>query len=179
MEFLEGESLDFIIFSRRQLSLLEKINSIIEACDGLSHAHQRGILHRNIKPANFMIAKEGPVKIMDFCMPYIAATHTGQLFGSITYMAPEQITGRPAADARADIFCLGCILYQFITYCLLTVSSPWTPLSSQVRTRNPALSAPETWPVWRHRPQQGPDTFWRLWHLDSVALPALWPCVSS
>jgi serine/threonine protein kinase len=86
-------------------------------------------------------------------MPYIVATHTGQLFGSITYMAPEQITGRPAADARADIFCLGCILYQFITYRLpfdgatsadrlmKIISEPPPPLKDLLSAYPPELDA--------------------------------------
>src|ERR1700758_895977 len=118
MEYLEGESLDSIITSHQQLSLLEKINFIIEVCHGLSHAHRRGIVHRDIKPANIMVSKEGVVKIVDFGIAHIGAknvTKTGQIMGSVSYMAPEQVNGKPV-DARTDIFSTGVVLYQLFTY---------------------------------------------------------------
>ena len=118
MEFLEGESLDSIISSRRELTLLEKINLIVEVCHGLEHAHHRGIVHRDIKPANIMVSKEGAVKIVDFGIAHMAAenvTKTGQIMGSVSYMAPEQVNGKPV-DARTDIFSTGVLLYQLVTY---------------------------------------------------------------
>jgi eukaryotic-like serine/threonine-protein kinase len=118
MEFLEGESLDAIISSRRELSILEKIQAIIGVCHGLSHAHHRGIVHRDIKPANIMVTKEGTVKIVDFGIAHIGAakeTRTGQIMGSVSYMAPEQVNGSPV-DARTDIFSTGVVLYELFTY---------------------------------------------------------------
>jgi eukaryotic-like serine/threonine-protein kinase len=118
MEFLEGESLDAIISSRRQLSILEKIQPIIAVCHGLSHAHHRGIVHRDIKPANIMVSKDGVVKIVDFGIAHIIATketRTGQIMGSVSYMAPEQVNGQPV-DARTDIFSTGVVLYELFTY---------------------------------------------------------------
>jgi tetratricopeptide (TPR) repeat protein len=118
MEFLEGESLDAIISSRRQLSSLEKIQLIIGVCHGLSHAHHRGIVHRDIKPGNIMVSKEGGVKIVDFGIAHIGAksqTRTGQIMGSVNYMAPEQVNGSPV-DARTDIFSTGVVLYELFTY---------------------------------------------------------------
>jgi hypothetical protein len=118
MEFLEGESLDAIISSRRPLSILEKIQPIIGVCHGLSHAHKRGIVHRDIKPANIMTSKEGVVKIVDFGIAHIAAakeTKTGQIMGSVSYMAPEQVNGN-SVDERTDIFSTGVVLYELFTY---------------------------------------------------------------
>jgi len=118
MEFLEGESLDSIITSHKQLTLLEKINFIIEVCQGLGYAHQRGIVHRDIKPANLMVSMEGKVKIVDFGIAHLgdkSVTRTGQIMGSISYMAPEQLNGN-AVDPRTDIFATGVVLYQLITY---------------------------------------------------------------
>ena len=118
MEFLEGESLDAIISSRRPLTILEKIQPIIAVCHGLSHAHRRGIVHRDIKPANIMVSKDGVVKIVDFGIAHIAATketRTGQIMGSVSYMAPEQVNGQPV-DARTDIFSTGVVLYELFTY---------------------------------------------------------------
>jgi len=118
MEFLEGQSLDAIISSRRPLTILEKIQPILSVCHGLSHAHLRGIVHRDIKPANIMVSKEGVVKIVDFGIAHIGAasdTKTGQIMGSVSYMAPEQVNGSPV-DARTDIFSTGVVLYELFTY---------------------------------------------------------------
>jgi hypothetical protein len=118
MEFLEGASLDAIIASRRELTVLEKIQTIIGACHGLSHAHSRGIVHRDVKPANIMVTKDGVVKIVDFGIAHVGATketRTGQIMGSVSYMAPEQINGSPV-DARTDIFSTGVVLYELFTY---------------------------------------------------------------
>ena len=117
MEYLEGESLDSIISSRRPLNLLEKINFIADVCDGLAYAHQKSIVHRDIKPGNIMVLKDGGVKIVDFGIAHIGdrtVTRTGQLLGSLSYMSPEQISGKQV-DARTDIFSLGVVLYQLLT----------------------------------------------------------------
>src|ERR1700758_452110 len=118
MEFLEGESLDSIISSHRELTLLEKINLIVDVCHGLEHAHRRGIVHRDIKPANIMVSKEGAAKMVNFGMAQMTTqnvTKPGQIMGSISYMAPEQVNGKPV-DARTDIFSTGVVLYQLLTY---------------------------------------------------------------
>jgi len=66
MEYLEGESLDAMISSRRPFTLLDKISLIIEVCDGLAYAHQKSVVHRDIKPGNIMVLKDSGVKIVDF-----------------------------------------------------------------------------------------------------------------
>ena len=120
MEYLEGESLDSVIANRRPLHLLEKLNVILAVCQGLSYAHRRGIVHRDIKPGNIMVVKEGGIKIVDFGIAHIGgknATRTGQILGSISYMSPEQINGK-LVDARTDIFATGVVLYQLVTQSL-------------------------------------------------------------
>ncbi|MGA8152314.1 MAG: protein kinase [Terriglobales bacterium] len=117
MEFLEGESLDSILTSRRLLTAAEKVHYVIEACRGLSYAHGRGIVHRDIKPGNIMVLKDGSAKLVDFGIAHVASntlTRTGQIMGSVNYMSPEQIHGR-SVDARTDIFSLGVVLYQLFT----------------------------------------------------------------
>jgi serine/threonine-protein kinase len=114
MEFLEGEGLDTVFTSRRQLSFLEKSNIVIQVCTGLAYAHQRGVVHRDIKPANIMLAKDGSVKIFDFGIAHIgdqSVTKTGQMIGTPSYMSPEQVNGKPL-DARTDLFSTGVVLYQ-------------------------------------------------------------------
>jgi tetratricopeptide (TPR) repeat protein len=120
MEYLEGESLDAVISARRGFTVLEKVQFIVEACHGLSYAHERGIVHRDIKPANIMLSKNGAVKLVDFGIAHVASntlTRTGQIMGSIHYMSPEQINGI-SVDARSDIFSTGVVLYQLFTYSL-------------------------------------------------------------
>ncbi|MGZ4818154.1 MAG: protein kinase domain-containing protein [Terriglobales bacterium] len=120
MEYLEGESVQSIINERRPLPLLDKLNYITQACDGLHYAHQQNIVHRDIKPANLMVLKDGVVKIVDFGVARIgneSVTRTGQVIGTIQYMSPEQINGNPV-DCRTDIFSLGVVLYELLTYSL-------------------------------------------------------------
>src|SRR3954469_25673432 len=121
MEFLEGEPLDKLVATRRELSLVQKLDYIIQCCNGLNYAHQRGIVHRDIKPANLMILKEGSaVKIVDFGIARIgdaSMTRTGQVVGTITYMSPEQINAQ-VVDGRSDVFSTGVMLYELLTYAL-------------------------------------------------------------
>jgi eukaryotic-like serine/threonine-protein kinase len=106
MEYLEGEPLDKIIGSRRDLSLPDRLDIIIQACNGLQYAHQHGVVHRDIKPGNIMVLKDGNVKLVDFGIARLgnsSMTATGQMIGTISYMSPEQINGQ-AVDSRSDIF---------------------------------------------------------------------------
>jgi serine/threonine protein kinase len=118
MEFLEGESLDALIRSGRALSLEEKLNIVIQVCNALAYAHEQKIVHRDIKPGNVMVLKDGTVKLVDFGIARIGGEHVtraGQLLGSIQYMSPEQIQDAPV-DSRTDIFSTGVLLYQVLTY---------------------------------------------------------------
>jgi hypothetical protein len=117
MEYLEGETLDAIILSNRTVPLLDQINYILEVCDGLTYAHERSVVHRDIKPGNIMVVKDSGVKIVDFGIAHIGnrtVTRTGQLLGSLPYMSPEQISGK-VVDPRTDIFSLGVVFYQLLT----------------------------------------------------------------
>jgi tetratricopeptide (TPR) repeat protein len=117
MEYLDGESLEAALSNRRQLSMLDKMNIIIQVCRGLGYVHRRGVIHRDIKPANIMLCKDGGVKIFDFGIARAGdqnVTRTGEVIGTLKYMAPEQVNSR-VADFRADIFSTGVVLYQLIT----------------------------------------------------------------
>jgi eukaryotic-like serine/threonine-protein kinase len=117
MEYLDGESLDSILSSSQQPTLIEKLDLTLEVCRGLSYAHQRGVVHRDIKPGNIMVTRDGGVKIVDFGIAHFGdnnVTRTGQIVGSISYMSPEQVNGRPV-DARTDIFSTGVVLFQLLT----------------------------------------------------------------
>src|SRR4051812_33627625 len=114
MEYLEGEPLDKMIASKRELSMVEKLGFIIQCCTGLNYAHQRGIVHRDIKPANLMVLKNGDCKIVDFGIARVgdnSLTRTGQVVGTITYMSPEKSSVK-GWDGRTASFPAGVILYE-------------------------------------------------------------------
>ena len=118
LEYLEGETLQDVIEGgpipwREALALTRGV------ADALHHAHSRGVVHRDVKPANIMRLVTGDPKVMDFGLARLesarfAPTLTGQLFGTPLYMSPEQAQGE-TVDARSDLFSLGAILYTLLT----------------------------------------------------------------
>jgi Protein kinase domain len=119
MEFLDGDELRQVIAQRRPLGLDEKLAIMIQICDGLGYAHQRGIVHRDIKPGNILVLRDGRAKILDFGVARIVTaeaglTRTGRIMGTLRYIAPEQARGR--ADHRSDIFSVGTVFYELVAY---------------------------------------------------------------
>lgn len=118
MELLEGEDLRRFIDRRGIMSLEAKIGFICEVCDGLAHAHENGILHRDIKPGNIFVVKSGRPKILDFGVARIAASHLtlpGTTPGTPRYMSPEQLLGKEC-DALSDLFSAAVVFFEFLTY---------------------------------------------------------------
>ncbi len=118
MEFLTGTDLEQIIKNKIELLLPKKLDILIQTSIGLGFAHNNGIVHRDIKPANIRLLDNGDVKIMDFGIAKISASHftrTGMIMGTPHYMAPEQIRGEKV-DRRADIFSLGVVLYELLAF---------------------------------------------------------------
>jgi eukaryotic-like serine/threonine-protein kinase len=121
MELLEGEELRRLIARPAPLTLEEKLAIVRQICDGLHHAHQKGVVHRDIKPANIFLLPSGQVKILDFGIAQFAAaatthgdlTRTGMMMGTPRYMAPEQVRGQ--ADQRSDIFSVGAVAYELFS----------------------------------------------------------------
>ena len=119
MEYVRGETFTDILGLRPPLSVLRKVQLVEEVCAGLAHAHEHGIVHRDIKPANLIVGSEGIVKILDFGIAKLSSsgmTLPGVIMGTLNYMAPEQVRGTAAVDARADIFAVGAVLYELLTH---------------------------------------------------------------
>ena len=119
MEFLDGEELRQVIAQRRPLGLEEKLAIMIQVCDGLGYAHQHRIVHRDIKPGNIFVLRDGSAKLLDFGVARIVTeeaglTRTGLIMGTLRYIAPEQARGR--ADHRSDIFSVGAVFYELVGY---------------------------------------------------------------
>jgi hypothetical protein len=118
MELVDGENLDQLIARRASLPIPLKLVYAMQACSAFDYAHKRGIVHRDIKPGNVMLSKEGVVKVVDFGIARVldtSKTQTGMLIGTFAYMSPEQYQGEHA-DERSDIWSFGVLLYELLVY---------------------------------------------------------------
>jgi serine/threonine protein kinase len=118
MELVEGENLEQVIARRAALPISLKLVYAMQACRAFDYAHKRGIVHRDIKPGNVMVAKDGTVKVVDFGIARVleaSKTQTGMLIGTFAYMSPEQYHGE-RADERSDIWSLGVLFYELLCY---------------------------------------------------------------
>ena len=117
MEYVDGPSLNKYLSSKGGLKPKETINAIVQACSALAAIHEAGIVHRDIKPDNILIAKGGLIKLTDFGLAKVEdsrMTRTGVVMGTPSYMAPEQVLGKDA-DARSDIYSMGLVIYECLT----------------------------------------------------------------
>ncbi|NUN09373.1 MAG: protein kinase [Ignavibacteriaceae bacterium] len=118
MEYVEGETLEKIIFRKKRLEVVEALNIIKQVLAGVGYAHSKGFIHRDIKPSNIIISREGTVKIMDFGISKSifekGITKTGTKIGTILYMSPEQIRAEEPTR-QSDIYSIGITLYEMLT----------------------------------------------------------------
>jgi non-specific serine/threonine protein kinase len=116
MQVVEGKSLREVI-TGKDLSIEQILEIAIQVCGGLQAAHDKGIIHRDVKPSNILIDGQGRVRIIDFGLAAVVGseqlTKAGSTLGTISYMSPEQIEGKDI-DRRSDLFSLGIVLYEMI-----------------------------------------------------------------
>src|SRR5262249_13965604 len=126
MELVEGRSLSAMI-AAHGLPVETAIRYAVQIADALAHAHERGVVHRDLKGANVIVTAEGRVKVLDFGLAkqliqgpdeptrtLEPITEAGSVAGTLSYMAPEVLRGEPA-DARSDLWALGVMLYEAVT----------------------------------------------------------------
>ena len=124
MEYVEGRNLEQIVKDRGPLDYVMAVDTIRQAADGLGHAHQLGMVHRDVKPGNLLIDNQGIVKLLDLGLARffksddeesLTIKHDEKVLGTADYLAPEQAIDSHQVDARADIYSLGCTLYFALT----------------------------------------------------------------
>jgi len=118
MEYIEGRNLKQLLKRRGSLTLNEVIDIMLQLTDGISHAHESYIIHRDIKPQNILILDNGLIKITDFgistALNNSQITQTNSVMGSVHYLPPEQATGK-AASIKSDIYSMGILMYELLT----------------------------------------------------------------
>ncbi len=153
MEFVEGQDLNSLVRESGPLPVEEAVDCILQAAEGLKYAHQRGIIHRDVKPGNLLLDDEGVVKVLDLGLARFndpddgqepddadPLTSAGMVMGTADYMAPEQASETRTADERADIYSLGCTLHFLLTgKRVFPEKTVWQTLSSHLDKPIPSL----------------------------------------
>lgn len=120
MEYIDGITLKDYIDSERVLNWMDAVHFVIQILRALQHAHNHGIVHRDIKPQNIMLLTDGTIKVMDFGIAKFAReesrTATDQAIGTVHYISPEQARG-DVTDAKSDIYSVGVMFYEMLTGC--------------------------------------------------------------
>jgi serine/threonine protein kinase len=145
MEFVDGESLGQRLEREGRVPEAEAIRIIVEAAQGLQRAHKQGLIHRDVKPDNIMLTRDGEVKLADLGLVKeldgdLNLTRTGRGLGTPHFMAPEQFRNAKNADVRCDIYSLGATLYMMVTGQMPFAACP--PLEAWVRKNKNDLPAP-------------------------------------
>src|SRR5262245_45856875 len=123
MEFVDGKPVD--VYARlHALTMAQRLELAANICDAVQHAHQKGLVHRDLKPGNILVTADGQPKVLDFGVAravesdvqLTAHTEAGDLVGTLAYMSPEQVGGEPdELDTRSDVYALGVVVYELLT----------------------------------------------------------------
>lgn len=143
MEYVEGKTLKDVIKEKAPLSTKDAIYFALQICDALSHAHDKGIIHRDIKPHNILVTSNGRIKVTDFgiarAVSSATLTYSGNIIGSVHYLSPEQAKGA-SSDEKSDIYSLGVVLFEMLTATLpFDGDSPISIAIQQIQTAPPEL----------------------------------------
>ncbi len=120
MEYFEAQDLESLVEQQGELSIEQAVDIVRQAAEGLAHAHENGLVHRDIKPGNLLVGQDGTVKLLDLGLARffkstdeesLTIKHDEKVLGTADYLAPEQAVDSHAVDERADIYSLGCTLY--------------------------------------------------------------------
>jgi len=119
MELVEGGTLDKLLEERGKFAPEVAVQFALQMASGLAYAHERGVVHRDVKPGNFLLTTSGKLKLSDFGLATVEAatkiTAAGKTMGTFPYMAPEQIRGRPPVSPQTDLYALGCVIFEMLT----------------------------------------------------------------
>ena len=154
MPYVEGETLRARLARERRLPLGEALRIVREAAQALQYAHDQGVVHRDVKPENILLTRDGSTLVADFGIAralsgghpegqasgqHVTLTEAGLVVGTPSYMSPEQFTGARDLDGRSDVYALGCVLYE-----MLAGTPPFSgPTPQAVAMRHLAEPAPE------------------------------------
>ncbi|MEM7234411.1 MAG: serine/threonine-protein kinase, partial [Planctomycetota bacterium] len=148
MELIDGVGiLDWV--KEKNPSVRERLSLFVQVCSAIEHAHQNGVIHRDLKPQNLLVDGRGQAKVLDFGIsrsdpedssPQTQVTQTGQVIGTVAYMSPEQISGHPSeVDTRTDVYALGAVLFEVLSgehpYVFDSQSLP--AMAATIRERDP------------------------------------------
>src|SRR4249920_617877 len=118
MELIDGGSLQGLLAEQGKLPWRQVLEFSQQVCAALDHAHAQGVIHRDLKPGNLLLTRAGKIKLADFGLALVAAetrlTAAGKTMGSLHYMAPEQIQGKPPLSNKTDLYALGCVLFELL-----------------------------------------------------------------